>query len=686
MIELKSIYNQLLEDDTQAAPAADCYYPGGFKPPHEGHFEVLKDLLSRPYIKKVIILIGHKDRDGITKEMSKAIWDLYVKQDSLPNVKVRISDDASPIADLFSIFNNDLTYKAYVAGTGDDGGDQTYFNSLKKAFGERAMTLPVDEKVVSQGKRLSGTEVRGLITQLKSLVKQIILTDKDSTEHAKAKNQYLNTLETLKGCFPESIIQKGYFDDILHILNVSVLTPEQLQEVDPNTYRVPSTSAPIGKDDDVTKGQDTVVKIPYNKTTEFESFMNTNLIPFEYSQYNFKDGEERRVIIPNLGDNEDGQSQRKQVIDYLNKAGIPHNLEEYKLDVKPTVSAKDVDPKELKKGIKVEKEHTTDIKTATRIALDHLSEDPYYYTKLAKAKLEEEPFSINWWKDKLQEITDNSDIIQDFIDFCIKSLDLKEKPDIEFIDDENAAKQMHALGAFNPTTNKLIVVKGSRLTADILRTLAHELVHRKQAELDQLGPDSGKTGSPTENEANAAAGVLMRQYGKYKPEIFEASLKEAEQKKTLSNPIIYCDMDGVLVDFEKGYKDLTTEDASYKTDPNKFWAPITKAGASFWIKLEWMPDGHELWDYIEKYNPTLLSAPSREESSRIGKRIWVKRNLPGTKLLLKSAERKQEYAAPNAILIDDRKDNTDRWKEAGGIGIHHTSAAKTIEALEKLGL
>jgi hypothetical protein len=588
MIELKSIYNQLLEDDTQAAPAADCYYPGGFKPPHEGHFEVLKDLLSRPYIKKVIILIGHKDRDGITKEMSKAIWDLYVKQDSLPNVEVRISDDASPIADLFSIFNDDLTYKAYVAGSGDDGGDQAYFNSLKKAFGERAMTLPVEEKVISQGKRLSGTEVRGLITQLKSLVKQIILTDKDSTEHAKAKNQYLNTLETLKGCFPESIIQKGYFDDILRILNVSVLTPEQLQE--------------------------------------------------------------------------------------------------YKLDVKPTVDAKDVDPKELKKGIEVEKEHTTDIETATRIALNHLSEDPHYYTKLAKAKLEEEPFSINWWKDKLQEITDNNDIIQDFIDFCIKSLDLQEQPNIEFTDDENAAKQMQALGAFNPTTNKLIVVKGSRLTADILRTLAHELVHRKQAELDQLGPDSGKTGSPTENEANAAAGVLMRQYGKYRPEIFEASLKEAEQKKTLSNPIIYCDMDGVLVDFEKGYKDLTTEDASYKTDPNKFWAPITKAGASFWIKLEWMPDGHELWDYIEKYNPTLLSAPSREESSRIGKHIWVKRNLPGIKLLLKSAERKQEYATPNAILIDDRKDNIDRWNAAGGIGIHHTSAAKTIEALEKLGL
>lgn len=45
--------------------------------------------------------------------------------------------------------------------------------------------------------------------------------------------------------------------------------------------------------------------------------------------------------------------------------------------------------KELKKGIKVEKEHTSDVKKATRIALDHLFEDPKYYSKLAKLNLED---------------------------------------------------------------------------------------------------------------------------------------------------------------------------------------------------------------------------------------------------------------------------------------------------------
>ena len=46
-------------------------------------------------------------------------------------------------------------------------------------------------------------------------------------------------------------------------------------------------------------------------------------------------------------------------------------------------SRKDVDPKELKMGIEVEREHTSDPKIAERIAKDHLAEIPDYYTRLA---------------------------------------------------------------------------------------------------------------------------------------------------------------------------------------------------------------------------------------------------------------------------------------------------------------
>ena len=65
--------------------------------------------------------------------------------------------------------------------------------------------------------------------------------------------------------------------------------------------------------------------------------------------------------------------------------------------VQKGVETDSVDAKELEMGIAVEKEHTTDAETAERIAVDHLSELPDYYTRLAKmegeSKPEEEPES-----------------------------------------------------------------------------------------------------------------------------------------------------------------------------------------------------------------------------------------------------------------------------------------------------
>jgi hypothetical protein len=51
---------------------------------------------------------------------------------------------------------------------------------------------------------------------------------------------------------------------------------------------------------------------------------------------------------------------------------------------------KDADPKELKMGIEVEMEHTTDPLISKRISLDHLAEIPDYYTRLAKMEKEGE--------------------------------------------------------------------------------------------------------------------------------------------------------------------------------------------------------------------------------------------------------------------------------------------------------
>ena len=49
--------------------------------------------------------------------------------------------------------------------------------------------------------------------------------------------------------------------------------------------------------------------------------------------------------------------------------------------------ATEVDADELKMGIKVEMEHTSDTEVAKKIALDHLAEDPKYYSKLKTLNL-----------------------------------------------------------------------------------------------------------------------------------------------------------------------------------------------------------------------------------------------------------------------------------------------------------
>lgn len=93
-------------------------------------------------------------------------------------------------------------------------------------------------------------------------------------------------------------------------------------------------------------------------------------------------------------------------------------------------------------------------------------------------------------------------------------------PKITLSYDEEEAQKMKSFGKFTPMTNELRVVAINRNLADILRTIAHELVHNKQKKDGTLNPESNKTGSSSENDANDIAGVIMREYGQKNPIIF----------------------------------------------------------------------------------------------------------------------------------------------------------------------
>ena len=168
------------------------------------------------------------------------------------------------------------------------------------------------------------------------------------------------------------------------------------------------------------------------------------------------------------------------------------------------------------------------------------------------------------------------------------------------------------------------------------------------------------------------------------------SLPLFENKEQVMKYEIYSDMDGVLTDFDKAFMEVSGGifPSEYEKNFGKdgFWKLIDAEGADFWEKMPWMSDGKTYWDYIKEYNPILLSSPSRSSTSRLGKRLWVKNNLPGTKLILAQAKDKQNYAQKDRILIDDRPSNIEQWRASGGVGILHISASDTIKQLKELGI
>ena len=132
----------------------------------------------------------------------------------------------------------------------------------------------------------------------------------------------------------------------------------------------------------------------------------------------------------------------------------------------------------------------------------------------------------------LSETESDEEILQDFIEFCVKELKIEKMPTIKLRKDPQWPVVHKTFGRYINDRHLLEVAWGSRHIMDVLRTVAHELTHRHQHERDgnRMGPEAGETGSPWENEANARAGILMRDYARLHPDYFAlgqaADLKE----------------------------------------------------------------------------------------------------------------------------------------------------------------
>ena len=177
---------------------------------------------------------------------------------------------------------------------------------------------------------------------------------------------------------------------------------------------------------------------------------------------------------------------------------------------------------------------------------------------------------------------------------------------------------------------------------------------------------------------------------------------------------VYCDMDGCLVNFEKGVRSLLKTGSS-NLEKQIMWEGISRAPRWF-EELEWQMDGRRLWSAIKHLNPDILTGVPDIKSSRVEKFNWCKRELgikeadahhvdmaadglddhqsvngnfprkDKTNIITCWSNNKFKEAMPNSILIDDRIDLKKNWEAAGGIFIHHVNTETTIRKLCELGV
>ena len=169
-------------------------------------------------------------------------------------------------------------------------------------------------------------------------------------------------------------------------------------------------------------------------------------------------------------------------------------------------------------------------------------------------------------------------------------------------------------------------------------------------------------------------------------------MKRLSELMEQSDYVLYCDMDGVLCDFDERFFSLfKKQPAEIEGDPNKgpayFWAMIHRVGKKYWSDMKPTPHGLELWAEISKYNPSLLTAPPKKKGDMTqldpvtmeGKREWAEKYLSPSpsEIIFKRSKDKQLIAQRDValglkpILIDDRQSNIKEWEAAGGIALYH---------------
>ena len=153
---------------------------------------------------------------------------------------------------------------------------------------------------------------------------------------------------------------------------------------------------------------------------------------------------------------------------------------------------------------------------------------------------------------------------------------------------------------------------------------------------------------------------------------------------------IYLDMDGVIADFVKRYKEMygmEPKEAEKKKEFDKYFDEFI--ATKQFETLDLMPGAMQGLVFLRKHLtiPTqMLSSTANEERydeiSR-QKMIWLQTHgITFTPNFVPGKRHKYKFAAPDKIIIDDTESVIDQWRAAGGIGILHRDWVTTLAILK----
>jgi len=526
-------------------------YPGAFKPPHKGHVETaLRSIDDKT--NKVIIFMSTKEREDIDVEEAKQVWDLY--KANIPELeKVEIQLTPTPVKAVYDYAKDNPTHDIRaVFGKGEE---------------ERFKSLLDKEKYPHVEVFDAGTVGDFSATTLRQAIRDKDLeTIKDYIPFQINVDDFLSIFQLNEAIVGDKIVCdncgwewkiKDGGDD-LFICHKCGYDNNPLLEEDPKkgTGKKPKGSGRrLYTDEDPSDTVkikfstrqdivDTLNKTTFKNKSHARKSQVINLIhqrvraalgrtkdplkkaklksAFEYIKKRKEASKKKTERMKKQKTNEGVLSQTSLVLPRGKKVILQAEEEDYDRGLIVELTKEG--------GYKIYYWYGEDIKIyPAEVLIDGESIKPdarevyiKFHPELDKKNNKDKYLQEAKYKKFLNEGWEDSKakIINRFMEFASDYLSV-ERPKIKLINQEGYTQEYRSFGGYLPSEEKIFVVVHNRNMADILRTLAHEMVHHMQNSDNRLNPKSGEDGSPEENEANSLAGVLMRKFGRENADIYE---------------------------------------------------------------------------------------------------------------------------------------------------------------------